>query len=92
LRLWSGATAPPTLKGMNQVTTDAFEDAVLGKLREWDLGILELERKLGSPGVNGREAIFGQIEKLNAKRRAAMLKLRELESERVRPESRRGAA
>jgi hypothetical protein len=77
---------------MNQVTTETFEDAILGKLRDWDMRILELERKLGSPGATAREALFGQIEKLNAKRRAAMFKLRELEKQRVRPESRRGAA
>ncbi|MBN1836649.1 MAG: hypothetical protein JW820_12415 [Spirochaetales bacterium] len=55
-----------------------FEASVEGKLQLWDRTLYELELELGSSSPERRSRILSEMEKLGSKRRAAMLKLREM--------------
>jgi hypothetical protein len=68
-----------------------FEASVEGKLQLWDQTLYELERELGASTAERRREILSEIEKLGSKRRAAMLKLREIRlRERRLPEEQPG--
>jgi len=55
-----------------------FQASVEGKLQHWDRALYELELELGGSTRERRREILIQMEKLGSKRRAAMLKLREI--------------
>jgi hypothetical protein len=55
-----------------------FHHTIGAKLELWARNLLELERELQASAPERRGQILTEMEKLGSKRRAAMLKLREM--------------
>ena len=64
---------------MKLVERRTFENAVAAKLVEWEQTRQELQRLLGQSEPTVRDQIQYRIEKLDAKHRAAVSKMKELD-------------
>ena len=70
---------------MKLVERRTFENAVAAKLVEWEQTRQELQRLLGQSEPTVRDQIQYRIEKLDAKHRAAVSRMKELDLQLGKP-------